>query len=139
MLMCHVHHKLIDVDDIDGHPEQRLLAMKAAHERRIEVVGAIHEDRASHILRYAANIGSHESPIAYEHLAAAMLPERFQAEGRHTTDIELHGGPCETSQSGFWERRRAALRRAFSTKVREQIKSRDIRHLSVFGLAPNPC
>ncbi len=138
MLMCHVHHKLIDVDDIDGHPEQRLLAMKAAHERRIEVVGAIHEDRASHILRYAANIGSHESPIAYEHLAAAMLPERFPAEGRHTTDIELHGGALRDHESGFWEQHSAALRRAFSTKVRERIESRDIRHLSVFGLAPQP-
>ena len=30
MLMCHVHHKLIDVDQVDQHPEHRLLAMKAA-------------------------------------------------------------------------------------------------------------
>ena len=36
MLLCYVHHKLIDVDQIERHPEDRLLAMKAAHEARIE-------------------------------------------------------------------------------------------------------
>src|SRR5882757_5237499 len=29
MLMCHVHHKLIDVDELANYPEQRLLEMKA--------------------------------------------------------------------------------------------------------------
>jgi hypothetical protein len=33
MLMCHVHHKLIDVDERDKHPETRLHEMKDAHER----------------------------------------------------------------------------------------------------------
>ena len=60
MLLCHVHHKLIDVDAVDQHPEERLLAMKAAHEQRVEIVTAIDDDRASHVLRYAANIGGHE-------------------------------------------------------------------------------
>src|SRR4051812_3911093 len=63
MLLCYPHHKLIDVDEVKQHPEDRLLAMKAAHEGRIEIVSAIQEDRASHVLRYAANIGSHESPV----------------------------------------------------------------------------
>src|ERR1700728_4508734 len=56
MLLCHVHHKLIDVDAVDQHPEERLLAMKAAHEQRVETITAIDDDRASHVLRYAANI-----------------------------------------------------------------------------------
>src|SRR5579863_2646297 len=29
MLMCHPHHKLIDVDDVGQYPTQRLLDMKA--------------------------------------------------------------------------------------------------------------
>lgn len=41
MLLCHVHHKLIDVDAVADHSEDRLLAMKAAHEIRIETVSAI--------------------------------------------------------------------------------------------------
>jgi hypothetical protein len=90
MLLCYVHHKLIDVDQVDQHPEERLQAMKAAHERRIEIVASIDESRASHVLRYAANIGGHESPVAYEHISAAMIPERYPADGR-PIDIELRG------------------------------------------------
>src|ERR1700716_1769833 len=32
MLMCYPHHKLIDRDELDKSPEQRLLDMKTAHE-----------------------------------------------------------------------------------------------------------
>jgi hypothetical protein len=41
MLMCARHHKLIDVDDEAGHPEALLIAMKAEHESRVQVVTAI--------------------------------------------------------------------------------------------------
>src|SRR5215204_5180030 len=50
MLLCHPHHKLIDVDEKDDYPEQRLLDIKAAHEDRIRIVTAIAADRASHVL-----------------------------------------------------------------------------------------
>ena len=56
--------------------------MKAAHETRIEIVSAIQEDRASHVLRYAADVGTHESPVRTEQISAAMLPNRYPAEGR---------------------------------------------------------
>jgi hypothetical protein len=97
MLLCYVHHKLIDVDQVDEHPEERLKAMKAAHERRIEIVTAIDESRASYILRYAANIGAHESPVAYEHVSIACrsLSAAPRAEGmalacRWSTDRVSH-------------------------------------------------
>ena len=138
MLLCHVHHKLIDVDEKDQHPESRLLAMKEAHERRIETVAAIGEDRASHVLRYAANIGGHESPVHYEQIAAAMQPERYPAEGRRTLDIELLGSARQDHEPEFWALERENLTRHFSNKVRSQIEARDIRHLSVFALGPQP-
>jgi len=34
--------------------------MKTAHEQRIEIVTGVDTDRASHVPRYAANIGSHD-------------------------------------------------------------------------------
>ncbi len=138
MLLCHVHHKLIDVDDVPGHPEARLLKMKADHERRVETVSSIDRDRASHVLRFAAGIGAHDSPIAYEDVAAAMLPEWFPAEGRNTVDIEMRGGAHQDHEPEYWAEQRAALRRSFALKVKERIESRDVRHLSVFGLAPQP-
>jgi hypothetical protein len=138
MLLCHVHHKLIDVDEEDEHPESRLLAMKEAHERRIETVTAIGEDRASHVLRYAANIGGHESPVHYEQIAAAMLPDRYPAEARRTLDIELLGSARQDHEDEFWAFERENLGRQFTAKVRSQIEAREVRHLSVFALAPQP-
>ena len=32
MLLCDVHHRLIDREEVVGHPEARLLEMKTAHE-----------------------------------------------------------------------------------------------------------
>src|SRR6266542_2218514 len=55
MLMCAPHHRLIDVDDVTGHPFDRLQRMKAAHETRIERVTGIGADKQSHVLLYGAN------------------------------------------------------------------------------------
>ncbi|HQT84991.1 SAVED domain-containing protein [Acidiphilium rubrum] len=138
MLLCHVHHKLIDVDAVDQHPEERLLAMKAGRERRVEIVTAIDDDRASHVLRYAANIGGHDSPVAYEQISTAMLPDRYPADGRRTLDIEIRGSAHQDHEPQYWAFQRENLNRQFATKIRERIESREIRHLSVFALAPQP-
>lgn len=137
MLLCHKHHKLIDVDDEDGHPESRLLAMKRRHEDRIAVTAAIAPDKASQMLRYAAKIGDRESLVSYSDLAAAMLPERFPADGR-SIDIELTGFPLEDHDPQYWATEQASLRRKFRLAVQERLEAREIGHLSVFALAPMP-
>lgn len=138
MLMCAVHHKTIDVDAVDDFPEPRLLAIKAEHERRIAVAADIQSDRASHVLRYAANIGHHESLVAYEHISAAMLPTRYPAQGRHTLDLEMLGCALEDHEPAYWDFHRENLRRQYTARVQERIQAREIRHLSVFALAPQP-
>jgi hypothetical protein len=138
MLMCHVHHKLIDVDQVDQHPEHRLLAMKASHENRIDIVTEITEDRASHVLRFAAQIGGHESPVSYDVVSAAMLPEHYPADGRRTLDIELLGSVYRDHELQFWDFHHQNLERQFAARVRERLQAREIRHLSVFALAPQP-
>jgi hypothetical protein len=138
LLLCHVHHKLIDVDDVVSHPEARLLAMKSAHEARIEILTAVDDDRASHVLRFGADIGTHESAVAYEHISRAMLPDRYPAEGRRTIDIELHGMDHRDHETEFWNLQVVALRRQFERKVRPRLEAKEIRHLSIFALAPQP-
>lgn len=138
MLMCYPHHKLIDVDDVTGHAEDRLLALKAAHEARVEIVTELHQDRASHVLRYSAGIGSHESPVRYEDISAAMLPNTYPAEGRRTIDIELRGLEHHDDQVDFWQIQSANLRSQFAKRVSERVQARDVSRLSVFALAPQP-
>lgn len=138
MLLCGVHHKVIDVDQVDDFPESRLISMKAHHERRIAIAADIDGDRASHILRYAANIGHHQSPVTYEQMSMAMLPDRYPATGRQTLDLEMLGCTIQDHEPAYWAFHRENLGRQFATKVRDRIESREVRHLSVFALAPQP-
>jgi hypothetical protein len=138
MLLCGLHHKVIDVDQVGDFPESRLLVIKADHERRIAIATDIDGDRASHILRYAANIGHHESPVTYEQMSIAMLPDRYPATGRQTLDLEMLGCTIQDHEPAYWAFQRENLGRQFAAKVRDRIESREVRHLSVFGLAPQP-
>jgi hypothetical protein len=138
MLLCHVHHKLIDVDQVDEYPESRLLAVKQGHERRIEMLTDLGPARASHVLRYAANIGSHQSPVPYPEIAAAMFPERYPAEGRQTIDIQLSGTAFHDGEERYWEIERENLRRQYQAKLAPRLERAEILHLSVFALAPQP-
>jgi hypothetical protein len=137
MLMCYTHHKLIDHDEREGHPEQLLLEMKAAHEERNHIVTEIRPERASHVLRYGARIGLNESPISYDRVAIAMLPERYPADGR-SIGIEIRGSIIDDGEEKFWAVEPDNLRRQFQTLVSSRIAEREITHLSVFALAPMP-
>lgn len=138
MLLCYKHHKLIDRDRPKDYPEERLLQIKADHERRIATLTDVLPDRASHVLRYAANIGSHQSLVGYDEVAAAMLPERYPADGRQTLDIELIGNSRADDEPDFWAIELENLRRQFNRKVSDRLERREISHLSVFALAPQP-
>lgn len=137
MLLCHRHHKLIDVDGLSEHSEDRLLKIKTAHERRIELVTGIAEERASHLLLYGAKVGAHQTPLSFSEAARAMLPERYPAEGR-AIEIEMRGRAAEDSEEAYWSAEIENLQRQFVTKVRGRVETKEIEHLSVFAIAPIP-
>lgn len=137
MLMCARHHKLIDVDAPNDHPESLLLAMKAEHERRIARNVAISPDMASHVLRFSAKIGENPALVSTREIFEAMLPHRHPASGE-TIDLELVGAAFQDNEAAYWDIQRLNLGRQFETAVRSRIERQDIRHLSVFALAPQP-
>jgi hypothetical protein len=137
MLLCSDHHKLIDVIQEKEHPEERLKEMKAAHERRIEMVTGIPPERASHALRFGADIGSHVSPLGASNLFTAMLPRRYPAE-KHPIDLHITNSAFKDHEPEYWQFQRENLRRQFAAQVRPRLASGEIQHLSVFGLAPQP-
>ncbi|WP_241671346.1 SAVED domain-containing protein [Dankookia rubra] len=137
MLLCGTHHKVVDVDELLAHPEEVLLAMKAAHEERIQIQTAISEERASHVLIYGANIGRHEAPLSFDRIARDMMPERYPAGGRPIA-IELLGSPFTDYEADYWSIQRRVLHEWFGTQVRDRLARREINHLSVFALAPQP-
>ena len=137
MLLCHDHHRLIDVEDKAGHPEDLLLAMKADHEERIEILTGLTTDRQTHILTFGAPIGSQESPLSYPSVRMAVLPAHYPACGR-ATHLEMTGCRYRDHEHAYWEFQRENLGRQFRERVAGRIETGEIRHLSVFGLAPQP-
>jgi hypothetical protein len=137
MLMCARHHKLIDVDAPDDHPETLLLEMKAEHERRIVRNVAIRPDLASHVVRFSARIAENPALVSTREIFDAMRPHRHPASGE-TIDLELVGATFRDDEPIYWDTQRLNIGRQFETAIRNRIERQDIRHLSVFALAPQP-
>lgn len=137
MILCHRHHKLIDVEEVDDHPEDVLLQMKKEHEERIELNTGIGADRTSHVLRFGASIGKHPVLVNTSAIFAAMPPDRHPAE--HTTiDLQMKNHAAQDNEVAFYETERANLERLFAQRVTERVEAEDVKHLSVFALAPQP-
>ena len=119
MLMCYTHHKLIDVDELANYPEQRLLDIKAEHEERVAIVTSIAADRASHVLRYGAKIGNHDSPVAFPRVRVAMLPMRYPLQNQ-SIGIRISGSALTDGEEAFWRTEPENLARQFERMVRGQ-------------------
>jgi hypothetical protein len=137
MLLCYEHHRLIDVEDLAGHPEHMLLAMKARHEERIEVQTGLTEDQKTHLLTFGALIGSQEAPLSYQSIRMTVLPDHYPAGGR-AIHLEILGCQYRDHEPEYWTFQQENLARQFRDKIAGRIETGEIRHLSVFGLAPQP-
>ena len=137
MLLCDVHHRLVDKIDVPGHPANRLQAMKTAHERRIEIVSAIQENKQSHVLLYGANVGEHSSPVSYRAAAAAMLPDWYPADSMPLS-LGMVNSSLRDATPEFWAVEKTHLQAKFAEIVRARLDQHTVQHLSVFALAPQP-
>ena len=137
MLLCDAHHRLIDRDRVAEHPEPLLLEMKREHEARVANVLGVNPVQASHVLRFAARIGEHESPVAADIVFRDMLPDLHPA-GWRAIDIEVVGSELTDDKPEYWTFQRDNLERSFHKQIRGRIERQDIQHLSVFALAPMP-
>jgi hypothetical protein len=138
MLVCHACHRKIDRKRDGGRYTVSLLQqMKAAHERRIDVASTIAPEKSSHVLLYGANIGDHSSPLHYAEAASALFPDRYPAADR-AIELSVHNSSACERDDSFWRNEAFELRRKFDRQVRLPAASGEIRHLSVFALAPQP-
>ncbi len=137
MLMCDKHHRLIDREDVDGHPVEILRDMKKKHEDRIKVLGSLMEEKRSHVLMYGANVGEHFTPLSWERVVPAMIPKWYPAE-KPAIELGLKNSSFQDHKDKYWEIEREHLQRQFHQAVRPRLAMGKIGHFSIFGLAPQP-
>jgi SMODS-associated and fused to various effectors sensor domain len=137
MLMCDEHHRLIDKTDIAGHPVGRLKAMKESHEKRIELLSSIMNDKRSHVLLYGAKIGEQHAPLSLEKAAVAMVPAFFPADFR-PIELSLKNSSFADHEDDYWRIEQTHLIRQFDDLVRARLAMSEIKRFSVFAFAPIP-
>lgn len=137
MLMCDAHHRLIDKDDVEGHPENLLVEMKKEHEKRIELLTSLTSSKKTHIVLYGANIGNQGSLLNFESAYQAIIPDKFPTES-YGIQLGITNSIIKDKEDLFWEMESQNLERQFNEKV-EQLKiHHSIKSFSAFGLAPQP-
>lgn len=137
MLMCDSHHRLIDKDDVAGHPETVLLAMKKEHEDRIERVANISPGMHSHIITYKANVGVHTPELSYSSLSQHLLPQYYPAIS-DAIDLSLSNSLQKDQEPHFWQLELDNLQTQFNRKLLQSFSKGEIKHLSIFAFAPQP-
>lgn len=137
MLMCDTHHRLIDKEDVDGHPVDYLQRMKAEHEARVELQTKLTKENQTHLLLYGANIGHHSSPLTWDIGYEAIFPNRYPADTR-AIEIGLNNSASRDDEEHYWTLEKTNLQKNFQRLVKTQINDGHIKHLSVFALAPQP-
>jgi len=138
MLLCHECHRKIDqYRDGGRYPVELLRQWKADHERRVALVTGIVTDKRSHVVLFGANIGDHSSPLHFDRTASVLFPDMFPAEDR-AIELGMVNSSIRDRDEGYWQQEAKNLRNQYQRKIAERLAMGEIRHLSIFGLAPQP-
>jgi hypothetical protein len=121
MLLCDPHHRLIDREDVSGHPTERLQQMKRKHEERVELATGIQPVKRSEILLYGERIGEHHVQLNYESAAKAIIPDRYPARSR-AIELGLRNSAFEDTSQDYWQVEREHLTRQFAANVKSLLR-----------------
>ena len=137
MLLCDVHHTLIDIHDVAGHPEERLLAMKRKHEERIRRQTATAPEMLTEIILYGANIGKNNSPLSYK-LACEALAHNYYPANERPIELGLKNSSLSDNSETYWAAEEENLCMQFDMKIKPRLMHGNTDHYSLFALAPQP-
>lgn len=138
MLLCDTHHRMIDdKENVGRYSVEVLRHMKKVHEERIGYLTSLKDKDLSHIIFYTANIGNNVLRINPEEAIDAILPEFFPAD-KNPIELSCINSAYKDYEDKFWDHERNQLNKKYQTKVKSRIEDGEIKHLSVFALAPQP-
>jgi len=66
-----------------------------------------------------------------------MVPERYPAEN-HAIELSLKNSSFQDHEERYWDVEKEHLRRQYESKVVPRLAAGDVRHFSIFAIAPQP-
>lgn len=139
MLLCYECHRRIDQEGLGQNPTERLLAMKAAHEKRIRMVTSITQVFSTNLLIFSSPIQKKVRRISVEDakdavLSSARYPEEdfFEIKGDELA--------CDEDDPVFMQRVDSLTRDKLGPLLRESktVTGKIVTSLSVFALGTIP-
>lgn len=137
MLLCPEHHKMIDTSEyVSEYSELKLQEMKQQHERRIELVSGLTEEKQVHVITYLSNIGDTTPIIDESSVNSALLPNFYPAEV-HPIAIEWSGIRNPDFEK-YWKEEVANLELMYNSRVMLPSSRWEQKRIALFALAPMP-
>jgi hypothetical protein len=139
MLLCDIHHRLVDQTDVVGHTVDTLRRYKQEHEERIEQQTGVQTHLRTHIVLLSCRIGDRQGGVDYEQARQAVFPHRYPAD-EHGIRVDISGLQLSERDNGFWPLICQQIDRQLDRYLNDGTgpSGKPINHLSVFALAPIP-
>lgn len=139
MLMCDDHHRLIDKEDVAGHPVELLQSYKQQHEERIERLTSMQDSVRTEIVRFGARIKDRAALVTFEQAQEAVAPERYPVSEMGIR-LDLSDALLNEDDDEYWAHAKLAIDRRLDTALAGGVgpTGQQLNHLSIFALAPIP-
>ncbi|MHA1227215.1 MAG: SAVED domain-containing protein [Candidatus Hodarchaeales archaeon] len=138
MLLCPEHHKLIDYEHPESYSDKVLRNMKETHEERIEALTSITKDRTSNVIKFGANIESHNAVINAQDAYHAMSLSGWYPANPRPIRLGIGNTTIQDNKPAYWAFQKSELEKQFRREVGPYIEDGSRNHFSVFALAPIP-
>jgi hypothetical protein len=93
--------------------------------------------KETEILLFGANIGKQSMPLSYNNAHETIIDSHYPAS-QYGIQLGLSNNVVFDHRQEFWLMEQVSLIANFDAKIKQQRESGAIKHLSVFGLAPQP-
>lgn len=134
MLLCQSCHKMID-DNPARYPRDFLVVAKETHERRVRALTELGPELRTNVLVLKSRIGERVTEVGQQEVADALRP-RYPASTSFTQiDLSQLG---DEKDPGYYPMAERLIGQRIAAMYAAQDVFGEVKHLSVFGLAPMP-
>jgi hypothetical protein len=140
MLLCDTHHRLVDREDVEGHPVELLRHYKREHEERIERQTSVQPSSRTEMVLLGTKILERQGRVSVEQAREAVLADGRYPVSENGIQIDLAGLDVDENDDEFWPLVQKLIDRGLDRYLAtlEGPTGHPLNHLSIFALAPIP-